>query len=181
MAQIHYDTPMGLTRLLRKLVLRYGTQDMRTGTLRAMGVRIGDRCRIYTTNFGPEPWLIRIGDHVCISNDVTFVNHNLTWPFQDKYESLTGFGAIDIKDNCQIGVNVTILPSVTIGPNSLVGAGSVVSRDIPPDTVAAGNPAVPVCTLAEFEQKCRERHIDIPLDRNEARKILERHFWGEGE
>ncbi len=170
---------MGARRIIQKLILRYGSQAMRVRTLRAMGVRIGERCRIYTSNFGPEPWLIRIGDHVCISNDVTFVNHNLNWPFQDKYDSLTGFGTIDIKDNCQIGVNVTILPNVDIGPNSLVGAGSVVSRDIPPNTVAAGNPAVPVCTLDEFERKCVERHIDIPKDREAARQILEKHFWGD--
>jgi len=170
---------MSLTRLFQKLILKYGTQRMVIGTLRGMGVRIGERCRIYTANFGSEPYLIKIGDHVCISNDVTFVNHQLNWPFQDKYESLTGFAPIVIEDNCQIGVNVTILPGVTIGPNSLVGAGSVVASDVPPNSVAAGNPAKVICTLDEYEEKCRANHIDIPLDRDEARKVLEKHFWGD--
>jgi acetyltransferase-like isoleucine patch superfamily enzyme len=172
---------MSLRRIIQKLKLRYGSQETVARTLREMGVRVGERCRIYTQNFGGEPWLIRIGDHVCISNDVTFVNHNLTWPLQEKYDSLTAFGTIDIRDNCQIGVNVTILPGVTIGPDSIVGAGSVVTRDVPPGTVAAGNPARPICTLAEYEEKCRARHIDIPLDPEAARAVLERHFWGDGE
>lgn len=149
-------------------------------TLREMGVRIGDGCRIYTTDFGGEPWLIRIGNRVCISNDVTFVNHGLNWPFQEKYESLTGFGPIDIRDNCQIGVRATILPHVTIGPNSIVGACSVVTKDVPPDTVVAGNPARVIGTMAEYEEKCLARHIDIPTDRAAARRVLEARFWGSG-
>jgi len=170
---------VGFWRLVQKFKLRYGSQETVVRTLREMGVQVGERCRIYTANFGSEPWLIRIGNHVCISNDVTFVNHNLTWPFQDKYESLTAFGPIEIRDNCQIGVNVTILPNVTIGPNSIVGAGSVVTKDVPPNTVFAGNPARFICTMEEYEQKCLARHIDIPDDPLEARRVLVNHFWGE--
>ena len=47
---------MGLQRLLWKLKLRYGSQQTVIRTLRAMGVRIGERCRIYSTNFGGEPY-----------------------------------------------------------------------------------------------------------------------------
>lgn len=172
---------MGFGRVIQKLKLRYGSQETVIATLRQMGVQIGERCRIYTTQFGGEPWLIRIGNHVCISNDVTFVNHNLNWPFQEKYLSLTSFGKIEIKDNVQIGVNVTILPNVTIGPNAIVGAGSVVTKDVPPNTVVAGNPARRICSMEEYEEKCLERHIAIPDDPNEARKVLEEHFWGAGE
>ncbi len=169
---------MGLRRLIEKLKLRYGSQETVVRTLRGMGVQIGERCRIYTANFGSEPYLIRIGNHVCISNDVSFVNHGLNWPFQDKYETLTTFGPIDVRDNCQIGMRATILPGVVIGPNSIVGACSVVTRDVPPNTVVAGNPAKVVCTLDEYEAKLRDRHIDIPLDRDAAREVLVRHFWG---
>lgn len=168
---------MRIRRLLQKLKLRYGSQETVVRTLREMGVQIGERCRIYTDNFGGEPWLIKIGDHVCISNDVTFVNHHLTWPFQDKYESLTGFDKIVIEDNVQIGIRTTILPGVTIGPNAVVGACSVVTKDVPPGTVVAGNPARVICTLDEYERKSLARHIEIPLDRAAARKILEARFW----
>ena len=168
---------MALQRIIQKLKLRYGSQTTVIRTLRAMGVRIGERCRIYTSNFGAEPWLVRIGDHVCVSNDVTFVCHDLTWPFQDKHDSLTAFGAIEICDNCQIGVRATILPNVTIGPNAVVGACSVVTKDVPPGSVVAGNPARVIGTIEEYEQKCIARHIDIPLDPEAARRVLEKHFW----
>jgi acetyltransferase-like isoleucine patch superfamily enzyme len=168
-----------LLRYWRKFRLKYGSQRAVIRTLRNMGIHIGEGCRIYTADFGSEPWLIRIGDRVCISNDVTFVNHNLNWPFQHKYESLTGFGTIDIRDNCQIGVRATILSNVTIGPNAVVGACSVVTKDVPPNTVVAGNPARVICTLDEFEQRCLAGHIDVPEDREAARAVLERHFWGQ--
>lgn len=171
---------MGIGSVVQKLLLRYGSMEMRIRVLRKMGVRIGERCRVFTTNFGPEPWLIRIGNHVDVSNDVTFVTHNLTGPLQDKYEQLTAFGKIDVRDNVAIGLGAIILPNVTIGPNAIVGAGSVVTRDVPPNTVAAGNPARVICTMDEYEKKCLERHIQIPLDRDEARRVLERHFRSGG-
>ena len=170
---------MGFRRIIQKLKLRYGSQETVVQTLREMGVRIGERNRIYTTKFGPEPWLIRIGNDCAIAPDVTFVCHGANTIFQDKYESLTGFGKIDIKDKCYIGVNVTILPNVTIGPYCVVGAGSVVTKDVPPNTVVAGNPARVICSIEEYERKCVAGHIDIPKDRDAARKVLENHFWGD--
>ncbi len=169
---------MNIKRLIQKLKLRYGSQETVISTLRDMGVHIGERCRIYATDFGTEPWLVKIGDRVCVSNDVTFVTHNLNWPFQEKYDSLTGFGKIEVGDNCQIGVRVTILPNITIGANCVIGACAVVTKDVPPNTVVAGNPARVICSMEEYEKKCVERHIDIPLDREAARKVLEEHFWG---
>lgn len=173
-----YGMVMRLKRIIQKIKLRYGSDETVMRTLREMGVQIGERCRIYTWNFGSEPWLVRIGNHVCISNDVTFVNHDLTYPFQDKYESLTSFGPIEIRDNCQIGVRATILPHVTIGPNAIVGACSVVTKDVPPNSVVAGNPARVICTMDEYEKKCLERHLDIPKDPEKARRALENQFWG---
>lgn len=53
---------------------------------------------------------------------------------------------VEIGDNCFIGVGAAILPNVRIGPNAVVGANAVVTRDVPPNTVVAGNPAEVVKT-----------------------------------
>jgi carbonic anhydrase/acetyltransferase-like protein (isoleucine patch superfamily) len=70
----------------------------------------------------------------------------------DRYRHVLKYGRINILDNCVIGQRVIILPGVTIGPNSVVAAGSVVSRSIPPDVLAAGNPAKPVMTLEQYAE-----------------------------
>jgi acetyltransferase-like isoleucine patch superfamily enzyme len=170
---------MGIGRIIQKLKLRYGSQETVLKTLRQMGMRIGEGCRFYSLKIGSEPWLIRLGDQVCVTPDVSFVTHCANTQFQDKYESLTAFGKIDIKHHCFIGVGAILLPNVTIGPYSVVGAGSVVSKDVPPNTVVAGNPARVICSIEEYEKKCVARHIEIPLDREAAREVLEKHFWGD--
>jgi len=172
---------MGPRRIFERLKLRYGSQATVIHTLRAMGVQIGERCRINTTGFGSEPWLVKIGNHVSIAQEVSFLTHGLTWVFRDTYESLTSFGAIEVKDNVQIGPRATIFPNVTIGPNAVVGACSVVTKDVPPNVVVAGSPARVISTLAEYEQKCVAGHIAIPVDREAARRVLEAHFWGKRE
>ena len=58
-----------------------------------------------------------------------------------------------IKAGAQIGANVTILPGVTIGERALVGSGSVVTKDIPKETVAFGNPARPVCSIYDLKDR----------------------------
>jgi acetyltransferase-like isoleucine patch superfamily enzyme len=85
------------------------------------------------------PYLIRIGDNSSIAEHVRILAHDAaTFKFTG---GLTRLGMVDIKENCFIGDRSTILPGVTIGPNALVVAGSVVSRDIPPNSCAAGHPA----------------------------------------
>ena len=59
-----------------------------------------------------------------------------------------------LKKGCHIGVNVTILPYITIGEKCLIGSGSVVTKDIPPETVAYGNPARVMGSIYDF--KCKK-------------------------
>ena len=87
---------------------------------------------------------VTIGNNVMIGPDVLIYtqNHNMSNP--DEPMSHQGFKAIEpviIEDNVWIGARVCILPGVTIGEGSVIGACAVVSKSIPPYSVAVGNPA----------------------------------------
>jgi len=121
---------------------------------RALGARIGEDNRLEIRNLGPEPYLITIGDHCTVAQNVVFLVHDgATWLFTDECPSIQKFGAIEIRDNCFIGYNSIIMGNVTIGPNSIVGAGSIVTRSVPPGVVVAGNPAKVICTTEEYKRK----------------------------
>lgn len=109
---------------------------------RLLGVQVGDGCRIYSTRFGSEPFLIRIGDRVTITSGVTFLTHDgSTWLVRDKDGRRYFYGRISIGSDVFIGVNAIIMPGVEIGSRVIVGAGSVVTRSIPDGTIVAGVPA----------------------------------------
>ncbi len=121
---------------------------------RRQGAVIGENTRLEIRTLGPEPYLIRIGNHCTIAPGVGFICHDgATWIFTEKHPSLQKFGTVNIKDNCFIGINALILGNVTIGPNAIVGACSVVTKDVPPNTVVAGNPARVVSTIEKYKEK----------------------------
>ena len=104
---------------------------------------IGTDCKISSHSFICEG--VTIGNRVFIGHNVTFIN--------DKYPAATNPDGsmqtdadwsvvpIVVEEGVSIGSSVTVLCGVTIGKNSVVGAGSVVTKDIPPFQVWAGNPA----------------------------------------
>jgi acetyltransferase-like isoleucine patch superfamily enzyme len=96
-------------------------------------VTVGDRCRIQSHAFLCS--LVTLGDDVFVSHGAKFVN-DVNPPSGDSSE----WEPIVIKDGASIGTNATLLP-VTVGENALVGAGAVVTEDVPPNAVVAGNPA----------------------------------------
>lgn len=108
-------------------------------------------------NFGSEPYLIKIGDNTTISFEVTFVTHDAATRvirnLPNENPNTYFYGPIVIGKNCFIGCRTTILPNVHIGDNSIIGACSLVNRDIPGNVVAAGNPCKIICTLDEYIKK----------------------------
>jgi acetyltransferase-like isoleucine patch superfamily enzyme len=146
------------------------------------GLQIADDCRlIEMPNFGSEPYLISIGKHVTISARVAFINHDGgTWVFRDlpKYRNVIKFGRIVIHDNCFIGAGATIMPGVSIGPNAVVAAQSVVTADVPPNCVAAGVPARVVMTLEEYAEKALAQtpSYDVAAYRSDKVAELQRLF-----
>ena len=98
-------------------------------------VIIGDRV---TVKCGVQLWDgLRIEDDVFIGPNATFTNDK--FPRSKAYTD--AFPQTIIKKGASIGANATILPGMTIGTRAMVGAGSVVTRDVPHMTIVAGNPA----------------------------------------
>jgi acetyltransferase-like isoleucine patch superfamily enzyme len=148
------------------------------GYFRKKGCVIGEGNQIFIKDFGSEPYLVRIGNHCTISGEVQFITHDGgVWIFK---ESIPKFGKIEIKDNCFIGYRSIILPNVTIGPNSVVGAGSVVTKNVPPNTVVAGVPARVLYSSDEYKMKCIAHKTNLGYigNRAELKRQLNDYFWG---
>jgi acetyltransferase-like isoleucine patch superfamily enzyme len=149
---------MSIVRVLSAVVAMWRESEIRLRTWRAReaGAIIPDDCRFSgRVSFGSEPYLVSIGPNVDIANEVTFVTHDGgTHVFEhlERYRKVIKYGRIDILDNCVIGHRAILLPGVTVGPNSVVAAGSVVSRSVPPGVLVAGNPAKPVMTLHQYAE-----------------------------
>lgn len=103
---------------------------------------IGSNCKISSHTFICEG--VTIEDNVFVGHGVAFIN--------DTYPQATTDGTLQteadwkveptlVRKGASIGSGSTILGNVTIGENAIVGAGSVVTKDVPPNTIAAGNPA----------------------------------------
>ena len=134
-----------------------------------------------TPNFGSEPYLIYIGDNTTISFDVAFVTHDAATrvlrnlPGRNKETVI--YGPIKIGKNCFIGCRSVILPGVTIGDNVIIGAGSVVNKDIPSNVVAAGVPCKQICTLEEYEQKHKDDFLYmVSYSYDKKKAFLKKHF-----
>ena len=98
-------------------------------------VIVGDRV---TVKSGVQLWDgTRIEDDVFIGPNVTLTND----PFPRSREYPENFSGIVVKRNASVGANATLLPGITIGEFSMIGAGAVVTKNVPPGAVVAGNPA----------------------------------------
>ncbi|MFT3781726.1 MAG: acyltransferase [Nibricoccus sp.] len=113
------------------------------------GAKIGARCKISSHSFICEG--VEIEDEVFVGHGVMFTN--------DLFPRATAAGGqlqteadwacikTLVKRGASIGSNATILCGITIGENALIGAGSVVTKDVPPNAVVVGNPARTIKTL----------------------------------
>lgn len=138
---------LGKNVRLHAFINLYGCEigdDVKVGTFVEIqkGVKIGNRCKISSHTFICEG--VTLEDEVFVGHNVTFIN--------DRYPRATAGGRLQteadwkcvptlVKRGASIGSGATLLCGITIGERAMVGAGSVVTRDVPAGAVVAGNPA----------------------------------------
>ena len=142
------DVKLGKNVRIYDFTNLYGCEigdDVKIGTLVEIqkGSKIGNRCKVSSHTFICEG--VTLEDDVFIGHNVTFIN--------DRYPRATnGTGQLQteadwncvatlVKSGASIGSGATLMCGITIGENALVGAGSVVTKNVPPGAIVAGNPA----------------------------------------
>jgi acetyltransferase-like isoleucine patch superfamily enzyme len=154
---------------------------------------IGEHCSILPTTVFTDPAYVRIGHNVHFSS-CTLIGHDgsiamLNRAYNVKLDSV---GKIDIRDHVFIGFNAIILPEVTIGPNAIVAAGAVVTKDVAEGNIVAGVPAQPIGRVEDFVKKLHAKTQTLPwadlINRREGSfapeiepqliKLRVSHFYG---
>ena len=136
------------------------TYEKRMELYKKKGLKVGKNVHIDANAKIDENFchLISIGDNCRICRGAVILAHDgAIKPFTGGYGVA---GKVEIKDNCIISINSIILPGVTIGPNVMVGAGSVVNKDIPPDSCVIGVPARYYGSFSDFIQNFKDRAKD---------------------
>ena len=154
------DVKLGKNVKLAKFINLYGCEigdETKIGTFVEVqkNARIGRRCKISSHAFICEG--VTIEDCVFIGHSVTFINDsypraaNSNGSLQSEKDWKVEYTLV--KKGASIGSGSTILANVTIGENAIVGAGSVVTKDVPANTIVAGNPARVMRLVAEPKTK----------------------------
>lgn len=151
---------------------------------KAIGVHLGSGVQITgKQEWTSEPYLIYIGDNTTVSKDVQFLTHDgstRVFRKQEKYRKVLRFGSVHVGKNCFLGARSIIMPGVTIGDNSIIAAGAVVTKDVPQNEIWGGVPAKKISTLELFAEKCLEEtpaysEEKYKKDReNEIRRLYEK-------
>lgn len=167
-----------IKRILNRLSLLCAkcSSDSYCKWLRKKGVSIG-----YGTYIAKSasiditrPSLISIGCNCFLNQNVVLLSHDFVAGVFRRCgkQFLNSSGRVKIGDNVRFGQNVMVLKGVTIGDNCFIGAGSVVTKDIPSNSVAVGSPCKVVMTIDEYYQKRLQRCEEEALDY--VRSIQER-------
>lgn len=132
--------------------------------------------------WGSEPWLIKLGKNVHITNGVKFLTHDAgILIFKKQYPTLDLTMPIEVGNDVYIGTDVLILPGVKIGSKVIIGAGSIISRNIPDNSVVVGVPGKVIKSCDEYLEKAIVSSTNLGyLEREEKDKALMEFYHYKG-
>jgi maltose O-acetyltransferase len=130
--------------------------ERRWARLRQLGMHIGEGVLLPASTWVDTShcFLVSIGDWCGFGEECLILAHDAQ---MDEFLDAARIGHVTIHDSCHIGARTVILPGVEIGPRTIVGANSVVSKSLPADSVCAGAPAKAICSLEEYLARHREQ------------------------
>lgn len=154
-----------IIRFIKNLWVRRSSQSL-INFYRNKGIKIGKgtifRYPKNTTIDTMRPSLITIGNNVDINDHFSIkahdFGHRVFLPLFGEF--LSSSGVVSIGNNVYFGTNVTVLKGGIIGDNCIIGAGSLVNKPIPSNSVAAGVPCRVICTIEEYYKKRQEQWVD---------------------
>ena len=161
---------MSILKLIRKVYWRLLVSP--ECYARHIGVSIGKDCLISTRYWSSEQYLIKIGNNVQITDNVSFHTHGGGNCIRKEHPDFDVFGKIEIKNWAYIGAWSHIMPGVIIGEGALVAAGSVVTKSVASHTVVGGNPAKFICTTDEYYIRNKSKEIGKRLSKIEKKNYL---------
>lgn len=160
---------------MKRIVMMTGIKQLVRWIKTKLGVGVPDlaKARRYGMKIGADPqfqpgsvidlshcWLIEVGDHFVMARGAILLAHDAS---TQPYLGFTRIGRIRIGNNVFVGDSAIILPGTTIGDDVIVGAGAVVTGDIPSRSVVAGVPAKVIMTLDEFLDRERAKMAGAPV------------------
>ena len=156
---MNYVFKKQLERLVYMLIPSAGKRSRR---LKKKGyfAQMGENVHFQPRKLPADPKYIKLHNNIKVASDVTFITHDIIHSMFNDMENKecdvtfkSHLGCIEVMDNVFIGSGTIIMPDVRIGPNAIVAAGSVVTKDVPVGSVVAGIPAKVIGTFDDAMQK----------------------------
>ena len=143
------------------------TSAGRVKHLRSRGAKIGNNTRLLCgiDSFGTEPYLVTVGENCLFSGNISILTHDGGLSVLNNLNCFDGMrmdkvAPVRIGNNVFVGTRSVIMPGVTIGEHCVIGAGSVVTKDVPGNSVVGGVPAKVICSTKEYAEKCLSQMPD---------------------
>ena len=140
-------------KIMSKMVSPHGAAEL----MRSKFHYLGRNVQLYSCSI-PEPYLVSIHDNVICAANVRFINHDVSCFNIAQYLGISlsevdKVGSIELFENCFVGAYSILLPNTSVGANSIVAAGSIVTKHIPSGEVWGGGPAKFIMTTDEYAKK----------------------------